>query len=802
MTADERAWLTRVRVARRRLRARCGRAMRRLTAAARADLERSLYGRLTALAARVPASDGGLDAVLAEHPVLARLVASAVMQWVEATAELVTRWDADRKLVAALHEGRALGRVCGVRCDLSDPHGGGRAVAVVRTTRGATVVYKPRPLRVDAAFEGLVRWLADAAPTLPPLRAVHTIDRGAYGWAEYVQAAPCADDAARERYHERVGALLCLAYLLRGADLHGENVIAAGEQPLLVDLEALPSPVMPAFRVRRGEPDASSVLHTGLLPAVYVGGDGRGFVAGGIASTAEPVMRQAVARGFDRTYRAVQARRAVFLARAGPLAAFRGAPTRLVLRATSTYALLLRRATAARCLRDAESRAAELAVLRRGARGGAGLPEAVVGAERAALERGDVPLFRLAADGVALYADGARVHARFASLSGLSAVRRRVRAMSDGARIAQHHYVRVALAADAQRGATRDGTTPRSHEEALLGGAREVAALLGTLAVVRRGGAVWWGHRATAGGVRLVRLGAGLSDGQAGVALFLAALAARRPDDEDGARLARAAFAPVAAAVRSGRARHSRGAACALALGAAALGDTVLCDAAVHAVTDDARPAVGRERCLDLVRRVWDALAVHDASGRDDVLAAAVDAGDRLAARRARWGDDVVRAGAALAALATRTGISRLAAAADDALSLALERPDDAALVELVLALADAGASWRAELARAAGRLVERESSAPAALCWQAHGAIDALLSASATLGCLTLRDAAVARAVAALAHARRRGSHAAHPMEEPCLPGMARGLAGAGYALLRAARPERVPAVWRLVAG
>ena len=67
--------------------------------------------------------------------------------------------------------------------------------------------------------------------------------------------------------------LLCLVHVLEGQDFHGENLIAKGEYPVLVDLEALlhnqinsqPIPKKDALSIAHKE-IAESVFQTYLLP--------------------------------------------------------------------------------------------------------------------------------------------------------------------------------------------------------------------------------------------------------------------------------------------------------------------------------------------------------------------------------------------------------------------------------------------------------------------------------------------------------------------------------------------------------
>lgn len=467
--------------------------------------------------------------------------------------EMHSRFRADsRALSATFGSPGALGEVVDLEIGLSDPHAHGRTVGLVTFASGARIVYKPRSLRVDTAFGAFLEWLSAVAPDLPQLRAVRTLDRGSYGWAEYVEAAPCEDTAAIARYHERCGALLAVAYVLRVGDLHSENVVAAGEHPLLIDLEAALGPALRIVDVRvtraRSGCGDQTVLNTSLLPMSYVDAAGRGYVEGGIAPNltcltvstgAEfPDAVAAVSRGFDRAYRAMQANRTAILARGGPLAAFAGARVRMVLRATNVYAALLRRLDAPHRVNDPAARAAELNRLARPFRG---RPEwarmlPAFAAEARALARGDVPRFELAANGRALRADGRVVVPEYAETSGLTAVRRRVRAMGDADRRRQLHYVRLAFAAEAHRRAwprvapditdSNPGAGPPMSSAEALAEARRLGVLLVALAERSRDGraARWQACDPASGAPTLRRINASLGHGQAGIGLVFAAL--------------------------------------------------------------------------------------------------------------------------------------------------------------------------------------------------------------------------------------------------------------------------------------
>jgi type 2 lantibiotic biosynthesis protein LanM len=206
------------------------------------------------------------------YPVLARVLSETVDRWAEATIEMLARFEADRP-------GRLAGRIARVKPHLSDPHHGNRAVAIFEDEDGRRVVYKPRSLAVDERFSAFVDWL-NARGIRYQHRLLASVDRGAYGWMEYAAAAAVPDEAAGTRFYHRLGSLLALLYFLRGQDFHYQNVVAIGEHPVFLDLEAILAPRFPFTDARTAEMRTlatapGSVLETGLLMRPLRGPDGR-----------------------------------------------------------------------------------------------------------------------------------------------------------------------------------------------------------------------------------------------------------------------------------------------------------------------------------------------------------------------------------------------------------------------------------------------------------------------------------------------------------------------------------------------
>lgn len=174
-------------------------------------------------------------------PGLKVLWSIAIRNWRKSSIELIDRFQRDRKLIAAALFGpRKIERVRDLRLDLSEPHGGGRTVVKLILDVGS-VIYKPRSGFAELEWNSLLRW-ANSIGFVLEFKAPMIISRGSYSWAEFVPFSPCRDQASLIRFYRRLGAMGCLAHLLGAVDCHRDNLIAAGEYPILVDSEALIHP--------------------------------------------------------------------------------------------------------------------------------------------------------------------------------------------------------------------------------------------------------------------------------------------------------------------------------------------------------------------------------------------------------------------------------------------------------------------------------------------------------------------------------------------------------------------------------
>jgi type 2 lantibiotic biosynthesis protein LanM len=539
-------------------------------------------------------------ALLQEYPVLARQLALRINQWAEFSLEFLARLAADwRAIPTSLGSEGDPGMLVEVTGGAGDRHRGGRSVVIAKFSSGLRLVYKPRSLNVDVHFQELLEWLNSRAGWAP-FRTLRVLDRGEYGWVEYIAARGCSSTEQLTRFYERQGAYLAVLYALEATDFHFENLIAAGEHPVLPDLEALFHPRIGAVDLRRaealaGNAIAHSVTRVGLLPQLGWGtGESAGVDLSGLGSvegqlTPRPVpqwegegtdeMRQvrrrvempaghnrpaldgaqvdvleyaeAIVSGFNRMYRCLLSHRNELLAGDGPVARFATDEVRVILRATSTYASLLHESFHPDVLRDALDRDRLFDRLWTAVAQSPHLAN-VVAAERTALENGDVPIFTTRPASRHLRANSADIIPDFLAEPGMELARRRIQQMSEQDLARQNWFIRASLAMlskDTELARPRRGVAGETQTTAdrgrLIGAACRAGERLEELALRGDGDVSWIGLTyVDQKNWALSTAGLDLYDGLPGIALFLAHLGQLTGEARFN-ELARAALATV-----------------------------------------------------------------------------------------------------------------------------------------------------------------------------------------------------------------------------------------------------------------
>lgn len=867
---------------------------------------------------------GGFVDHLAAYPALARLIATVCEQWVGAVAEFLHRLAADHDdVVSTIFAGVDPGPVLALHANLSDPHNNGRSTLLLRFGDERKLIYKPRDLMPEATWFTLLDWLnAHGAPL--PLARLPTVQREGHGWVGYAEYAPCAKPEEATRYYRRTGMLLCLVYVLGGNDCHFENIIANGEQPILVDLETIMHPVRlagegagSALDRTIGREKFESVIRTGLLPQWIPQPGGRALDTSALGAVNEtqttrpqPVWREVntdamrlervhmtapagsnaasldgaplspndfvdeIVDGFRGMYACLRAHRATLLAPGGPMDAMRSQRLRFIFRGTGVYYAIAERANRPEGLRDGAARSIELDALARAPMLEREQPRLwpLLAAERAALERGDIPLFLIPADGTAVITDTGEVIPDCFEESCIASLERRLARLDDADLARQVGFIRATMQARVARHGDRSAT--EVHEPiadlAEPGPSDLVADALAIADRIRlealgdpASGVAWMTARYHFAMQRfqLEVSGPGLYDGGAGVGLFFAALEHVTNGGAGHRDLALGAVVPLRRDLRGNGRPLARESGIGGASGTGSfvygltrmgtlLGDEALLDDALRAARLIGPEELAADRAHDVVGGAAGAilglLALHDATGDADALDRAVAGGNHLLAHRTAsptghraWAtsDGKLLCGFAhgaagiayaLLRLAGRSGIDTFREAAIEAIAFedtlfsdGHENWPDLRPVSPAHPEPEYAATWcnggagiglarlgglgaldtpqmRHDVERAADVILREGGQGVDHLCCGNLGRADILLE----MGLRLDRDDLVHAARIRIANHRQR----AHERGDYRLwwetgggisvPGLFQGTSGIGYALLRAAVPDRLPSV------
>ncbi|MBT9315785.1 type 2 lanthipeptide synthetase LanM family protein [Leptothoe spongobia] len=394
----------------------------------------------------------GLLHIFQTYPVLGRLVAVAVDLWVDATTEFIQRLtqdygDIQQRFLSEQSTATLLGKVDTIQTSLSDPHNQGRTVFLLTFDSGLKLVYKPKDLGMEVAWNQFLTWCNHHSQLLD-LKVLQVLNREHYGWVEFVEHLPCADADAVEQFYQRSGMLSCLIYVLRGTDCHHENLIASGEHLVLIDMETLlhhdanlieNSPEMDILDTESAQLFRDSVLRTGLLPRWDFSADQR--IANDISGLGYTEQSQStyklprwyaintdnmhlrsetvtlpinknvphledmplssnnyqdqIVDGFKQMYHFLMGQKSQLLATEGPLVNLQHQRVRFILRATRIYFILLRQACTPDYLKYGVDFSIELDHLSRAFVLANDKPDAwpLLQSERQAMEQLDIPFF-------------------------------------------------------------------------------------------------------------------------------------------------------------------------------------------------------------------------------------------------------------------------------------------------------------------------------------------------------------------------------------------------------------------------
>ena len=431
--------------------------------------------------------------LLQEYPVLARQIQICIDRWVEFSLEFLQHLSDDwHDICNRFSPQTDPGLLVELQGDAGDSHRGGRSVLIAKFSSGLQIVYKPRSLTIDIHFQELLIWL-NSRGHHPPFKTIEILDCGSHGWVEFVSFAECKTKSQIKRFYQRQGGYLALLYALGATDFHCENLIAAGEHPVLIDLESLFHPNFQQKSDRVGqlvhEFMNNSILTVGLLPQRrWMNDDSEGIDLSGLGSTkgqltpygvpywegkgtdcmhlkrqrieipqeknqptltGKPVSvldyEDALISGFNDVYQLLVKYRDELFKDNSPLACFAKDKVRVIVRDTYVYGSLLAESFHPDVLRNALDRDRLFDRLWLGSEEQPYLME-IIAAEREDLWQGDVPFFATSPDSRDIWSSSGKRIKNFLAESGNTVVKRRFQTMGEEDLSRQLWLIRASLA--------------------------------------------------------------------------------------------------------------------------------------------------------------------------------------------------------------------------------------------------------------------------------------------------------------------------------------------------------------------
>ncbi len=207
--------------------------------------------------------------VFEKYPVLERSIEEVAGNCVQLFKEALSRLEKDKEQIGKMFcEGSRTLVVSDIKGSISDSHSGGKSALKMVLNGKYHIIYKPHSIINEGIYHAILKKLAGKIDT--EMKSPSILLRKGYGWEEIIEYGECTKKEQAERYYYRLGLQMFLLFVLGTNDIHGENLIASKEYPVVVDLENLVG--MPKEK-KRGDAFEmtleflqSSVLSLGVLP--------------------------------------------------------------------------------------------------------------------------------------------------------------------------------------------------------------------------------------------------------------------------------------------------------------------------------------------------------------------------------------------------------------------------------------------------------------------------------------------------------------------------------------------------------
>lgn len=204
--------------------------------------------------------------LLETYPVLARRIGVTIEYFLAFIEEFLDRFSMEKDLLAGyFFDGVPISQIEQIEGENSDLHQKGKSVLILNLDGERKLVYKPRPMEIDVAWE---EFLTHFKTEKSSVKAPGCLDFGSFGFIEYIEHRECGSLEEVKTYFYNAGALMALLYAFGGNDFHMENIVSSGTSPVVVDTETLMIPVARFFG-KGGKDDPAEEDKSGTLEEIF-----------------------------------------------------------------------------------------------------------------------------------------------------------------------------------------------------------------------------------------------------------------------------------------------------------------------------------------------------------------------------------------------------------------------------------------------------------------------------------------------------------------------------------------------------
>jgi lantibiotic modifying enzyme len=390
------------------------------------------------------------EKIYSKYPLLQKKITIASQNWLQNTVNILCSWQSDKNEIAQVIFGvtaavNKLGNIVALDSAHGDEHENGQQSLILELSCGRKIAYKSRCLSLEQNFYVFASQLGSTELYQPQY-----LSKAHYGWMEYIPQLECENKTQVSHYYYQAGLLLSLLYALEAEDMHHENVIACGSQPVLIDLETLFHHRDDSTkRIDNQEPCLSlgnhTVLKTHFIPQYLSLASEHELAAifpvygnNTPVNNSTPLLNSKPLAvndyidefidGFKTGYLRLIKNKALLTSPDGPLKIFDGCSARYVCRSTQTYARLIQAASHPNYLLSSASEQAICDKLNIDVEDRQFLGP-LLESEKKSLLRAEIPRFTHRVDRNALCSNGETFGQDFFNLSGIELCRAKIRNM-------------------------------------------------------------------------------------------------------------------------------------------------------------------------------------------------------------------------------------------------------------------------------------------------------------------------------------------------------------------------------------